>query len=71
MFEDHKGVAARSPQQGAQEGEDWLAALDAHDVRYLVLDRREDAALVRQFGRRPGWAVDFEDPEAVVFARVG
>ena len=62
---------SHSDQRASDDGEDWLAALDAYDVRYLVLDRRDDAVLLRQFGRRPGWMVDFEDGEAVVWARVG
>ena len=71
MFEGQEGASAVRPdREASDDGEDWLEALDTYDVRYLVLDRRDDAVLLRQFGRRPGWTVDFEDQEAVVFARL-
>ena len=71
MLEDHEGTSAGRPDREASDnGEDWLATLDAYDVRYLVLDRRDDAVLLRQFSGRVGWMVDFQDREAVVLARL-
>jgi hypothetical protein len=49
--------------------EDWLGVLDACGVRFLVLDLRSDRDVVNLFRSQSGWRVDFEDGEAVLFAR--
>ena len=49
--------------------EDWPAVLDEYGVRFLVLDRHDDSDLLELFQSQPGWAVDFEDEEAIIFAR--
>jgi len=55
--------AERRPAQG------WLRGLDEYDVRFLVLDLDSDRKLVEFFQSQPGWTVDFEDGEAVLFVR--
>ena len=60
---------SRQPEDGTSE--DWLAALDRHSVRYMVLDRQGDGDLLDCFGSQPGWSVYFQDEEAVIFARAG
>ena len=47
----------------------WLALFDQQQVRYVVLDRRADSALVEALRRRREWVVDFEDNESVIFTR--
>jgi hypothetical protein len=49
--------------------EDWLEMLDEYDVQFLVLDLHTDSELLGLFRSQPGWAVDFEDREAIIFAR--
>ena len=49
--------------------EDWPAVLDEYGVRFLVLARHDDSDLLELFQSQPGWAVDFEDEEAIIFAR--
>jgi hypothetical protein len=51
--------------------ERWLAALDAFDVKFLVLDIERDGELVQAARSHPGWDVDLEDGDAVLFARAG
>ena len=47
----------------------WLTMLDAHHVRFLVLNLHSESDVVRYFRSQPGWTVDFEDEEAIIFAR--
>ena len=49
--------------------EDWLGVFDEHGVQFIALDVQSDGDLVELFRAQPGWAVDFEDEEAVLFAR--
>jgi hypothetical protein len=49
--------------------EDWEGMLDAWFVQFLVLDRQSDDDLLKRYRSKPGWAVDFEDGEAVIFVR--
>lgn len=51
--------------------ERWLAALDAFEVKFLVLDIEHDRGLVQAARSHPGWDVDLEDGGAVLFARAG
>ncbi|MGD9318072.1 MAG: hypothetical protein PVG56_14640 [Anaerolineae bacterium] len=50
--------------------ERWLAALDTHGVQFLILDKERDGPLLQLVRSRPGWTVDFEDKESVLFARI-
>jgi hypothetical protein len=47
-----------------------LAALDTHGVQFLILNKERDGTLLQLVRSRPGWAVDFEDTESVLFARI-
>jgi hypothetical protein len=49
--------------------ENWLKVLEEHSVQFLVLDPHTDSELLGLFRAQPGWAVDFEDKEAIIFAR--
>jgi len=49
--------------------EDWPAVFDEYGVQFLVLGRHDDNDLLKLFRLQPGWAVDFEDEEAIIFAR--
>jgi hypothetical protein len=49
--------------------EDWVETFDKHGVQFLVLSRHDDGDLLKLFQTRPDWAVDFEDEEAIIFAR--
>jgi len=65
MLRDHAAA------QRTDMNENWPAVLDEHDVQFLALDRHGDSKLVKLFRSQPGWAVDFEDGEAVPFVRAG
>lgn len=47
----------------------WLKVLDEYGAQYLVLNRGTDNSLINLFRSQRGWRVDFEDEEAVLFAR--
>jgi hypothetical protein len=49
----------------------WRRVLDAFQVRFLVLNLGSEDAMVRFFRSQPGWSVDFEDGESIIFARTG
>ncbi|MGD9047264.1 MAG: hypothetical protein PVF77_04375 [Anaerolineae bacterium] len=50
--------------------ERWLATLDTHGVQFLILDKERDATLLQLVRSRPGWIIDFEDNESVLFTRI-
>ena len=50
--------------------ERWLVALDTYGVRFLILDKERDGSLLDLVRLRPGWTVDFEDTESVLFTRI-
>jgi hypothetical protein len=49
--------------------ENWPRVFDEYGVQFLVLDRHDDTDLLNLFRSQPGWALDFEDEEVVIFAR--
>jgi hypothetical protein len=55
------------PDTGVQQ--DWLAALNQDDIKYVVLHLGDDGDVVQLLRSLPGWLIDFEDDEAVIFAR--
>jgi hypothetical protein len=50
--------------------DDWPAVLDTHGVEFVILDKLRDGKLLQAIRSTPGWTVDFEDREAVLFSRV-
>jgi len=69
-------AAARRTPTGTVEVEDrspvsqeWETTLDEFRVQFLVLDRNDDTELANHFRAQPGWRVDSEDNEGVIFAR--
>jgi len=59
----------RSVTREAGLDEDWPAVLDEYGVQFMALDRHDDSDLLKLFRSQPGWIVDSEDGEAVIFAR--
>ena len=53
----------------APVSQEWETTLDQYRVQFLVLDRDDDTELANHFRAQPGWRVDFEDNEGVIFAR--
>lgn len=47
----------------------WLAALEALDVRFLVVDAQKDRELLQAARSHPQWIVDLEDKGSVLFTR--
>ena len=47
----------------------WVEMFDEYGVQFLILDRHDDGDLLNLFQSQPGWALDFQDEEAVIFAR--
>ena len=60
----------QAPTQRYGRLERWLAALDTHGVQFLILDKERDGRLLQLVRSSPGWTVDFEDTESVLFARI-
>lgn len=58
------------PTQTMRGFDDWPAALEAHGVEFVILDKVRDGKLLQAVRSTPGWTVDFEDREAVLFSRV-
>jgi hypothetical protein len=48
---------------------DWLGVFDEYGVGFLILGPHTDGDLVNLLRSQPGWRIDFEDTEAVLFAR--
>ena len=63
MLQDH------SIAQETGVNEDWAGVLDEYGVQFLILDIHSDGDLLKLFQSQPGWKVDFQDEEAVIFAR--
>jgi hypothetical protein len=62
----------KTAQRGAGDPvaqDDRLALFDRQNVRFVILNLLEDNDLVRLLRSRPEWTVDFEDADAVIFAR--
>jgi hypothetical protein len=55
--------------QGVSVNQSWLRMLDAYHVRFLVLNLHSEGDVVKLFRSQPGWSVDFEDGESIIFAR--
>jgi hypothetical protein len=55
--------------RGKGRASDWLESLVAHDVRYLILDVRSDAELLRRVDRQPGWHLDVNDGYSAIYMR--
>lgn len=78
LQDDHSVVQAKSPLEGGavphlretDTAEDWLRVFNEYDVQFLVLDPCSDSDMVKLVRSQPGWRVDFEDGEAIIFARV-
>ena len=49
--------------------ENWLRMLDAYRVHFLVLNLNSESDMAEFFRSQPGWEVDFEDEESIIFAR--
>ena len=49
--------------------ENWLQCFEEQNVRFVVLSQSQDEELVKTLRCQSGWSVDFEDDEAVIFAR--
>jgi len=60
----------QAPARRSGRLESWLTALDTHGVQFLILDKQRDRRLLKLVRSRPGWAVDFEDRESVLFTRI-
>jgi len=50
---------------------DLSALLDAEDVQAVVLNRREDARMLRALRWSRDWVVDFADRRSVILVRAG
>jgi len=48
---------------------DWLALFDRQNVRFAILSLLGDNDLVEALRSQPGWVVDFEEADSVIFAR--
>jgi len=49
--------------------DDWLSALDVYRVQFIILNIHGEGDVVKFLRSQPGWEVDFEDDEAIIFAR--
>jgi hypothetical protein len=47
----------------------WRSLLDQYDVSYVVLSKTDEPQLAEDLRSEPGWRLDYEDAQAVVFTR--
>lgn len=48
----------------------WISStLDKSQIEFLALDCQSDSELIKLFRSHPSWIVNFENKEAVLFAR--
>jgi hypothetical protein len=45
----------------------WLQMLDEERIQFIILDSHLDTELVKAIRSQPGWNVDSEDDELVIF----
>ena len=45
----------------------WLQLFDEENVQLVILDSHLDIELIQAIRSQPGWNVDFEDDELVIF----
>jgi hypothetical protein len=67
---NHFATDTSKQRQRSSDVCDWLQRLEDLDVQFLVLDPAADRAAVQLARTHPAWQVEFEDAEAVFFARV-
>ena len=73
MSMDHTTTKAKRSLNKQVNGSNanWRRVLDAYQVRFLVLNLQSEDDMVQFFRSQPGWSVDFEDGESIIFARTG
>jgi hypothetical protein len=47
----------------------WLDVLDKNNVRHMALDPNHDQKLIKALNSRPDWIIEFENDEAILYAR--
>jgi len=48
----------------------WISStLDKSRIEFLALDCQSDSELIKLFRSHPSWTVDFENEQAILFAR--
>jgi hypothetical protein len=50
-------------------GADWRRLLDQYEISYAVLSLAVQPDLIADLRREPGWRVDYEDEQAIIFSR--
>jgi hypothetical protein len=50
-------------------GADWRRLMDQYQISYTVLSQAAQPDLIADLRREPGWVVDYEDDQAVIFSR--
>lgn len=50
-------------------GRRWQRMLDEYEIRFLALDAEQDRSLVGFFRAHPGWVLDYEGSDGVLFVR--
>jgi len=71
---DSQPLDSEAPFFGASGGQaspppGGAALFGESGVEYVILDRTGDSSLIELLQLQPGWQVDFEDEEALVFTR--
>jgi hypothetical protein len=62
-------MRGEAPPQAKDRLDQWLAALEAYDVQYVILDTERDGELLRTVQSNPGWIIDFQEGNSMLFAR--
>lgn len=51
--------------------ESWLDLLETENIQLVILDPYDDRDMVKTMRLQPGWDIDSEDEEFLVFTRTG
>lgn len=51
--------------------ESWLDLLDDYDVQWVILDPHDDSDVAETIRSQPGWDIDTDDDNLIIFTRAG
>jgi hypothetical protein len=61
VYADYQRIASAQP--------GWVRVLDRYDVKTLVLDKELQPIIVQAMKQTTGWALAYEDDQALVYVR--
>jgi uncharacterized radical SAM superfamily protein len=66
-----KGSVLMNEIRKTEVDESWLDLLETENVQLVILDPYNDRDMVKAMRSQPGWDIDTDDEELLVFTRTG